>query len=260
MLQYSLIVILHFCSNEELLVLNDMIKRIISSLQSVLKDQFNVNIEDDLMIATNLTEETSIVSKVLLSLLEENGVNILTWSHFLTSLHSASEMALECDGTKKEQLMTAKVILSEGLVCMLAPLSVVDPLIIENSTNEQLEQLVSSGSFTVYYICKALVLYIELSLLCCNCIAIHYYLIKLYGISSFSLTVQISMSNVFIHSFQSYMNQMTGGDGSDQVNTNQLETSYHSYVASTVKSASYWTEALSKRQSTHKRFQTEKVC
>ena len=152
MLQYSLIVILHFCSNEELLVLNDMIKRIISSLQSVLKDQFNVNIEDDLMITTNLTEETSTVSKVLLSLLEENGVNILTWSHFLTSLHSASEMALECDGTKKEQLMTAKVILSEGLVCMLAPLSVVDPLIIENSTNEQLEQLVSSGSFTVYYI------------------------------------------------------------------------------------------------------------
>ena len=68
------------------------------------------------------------------------------------------------------------------------------------------------------------------------------------------------MSNAFIHSFQSYMNQVTGGNGSDQVNTNQLETSYHSYVASTVKSASYWTEALSKRQSTHKRFQTEKVC
>uniref|UniRef100_A0A1X7TI19 Midasin n=1 Tax=Amphimedon queenslandica TaxID=400682 RepID=A0A1X7TI19_AMPQE len=130
---------------QEIQVLKDVLNRILLSLQSVIKDQFDINtvLSDT---THSLTNRATAVSELFLSLLERNEISGVAWSHFFTSLSSAS-VALESGGRgTREAVETARVAIGEGLVHLLAPVSAVDPLVMDNSTNEYLELLVTMNN------------------------------------------------------------------------------------------------------------------
>ncbi|XP_019862953.1 PREDICTED: uncharacterized protein LOC109591730, partial [Amphimedon queenslandica] len=130
---------------QEFQVLKDVLNRILLSLQSVIKDQFDI---DTVLTDTthSLTNRTTAVSELFLSLLERNEISGLAWGHFFTLLSSAS-VALESSGRgTREAVETARVAIGEGLVHLLAPVSAVDPLVMDNSTNEYLELLVTMNN------------------------------------------------------------------------------------------------------------------
>ena len=123
-------------------MLKDVLNRILLSLQSVIRDQFDINTVPT-GTTHSLTSRTAAVSELFLSLLERNEISGVTWSHFFTSLSSAS-VSLESSRERREAVETARVAIGEGLIHLLAPISAVDPLVMDNSTNEYLELLVCS--------------------------------------------------------------------------------------------------------------------
>ena len=153
-----MILFFSFNSEQEVQVLKDVLNRILLSLQSVIKDQFDINtVPTD--TTHSLTSRTAAISELFLSLLERNEISEVAWSHFFTSLSSALVALESGDRETREAVETARVAIGEGLVHLLAPVSAVDPLVMDNSTSEYLELLVSTDylqcilSFNIYSSC-----------------------------------------------------------------------------------------------------------
>ena len=139
-----MILFFSFNSEQEVQVLKDVLNRILLSLQSVIKDQFDINTVS-MDTTHSLTSRTAAVSELFLSLLERNEISGVAWSTFFTSLSSALVALESGDREAREAVETARVAIAEGLIHLLAPVSAVDPLVMNNSTNEYLELLVSTN-------------------------------------------------------------------------------------------------------------------